>query len=681
MNLRNRSLLILGLIFFAIFIIVAAVSLSVTLSGLDRIEYQDVGEAVNQTRSALNEESQSLLSTTQDWGWWDDMAAFAVNHNTDFINRNADPEGLATIRVHLFVILDPEGNILYDRLMSPDFRQNASVPEDIIRIIRNNPRLIYHAADDTGTNGILLLPEGPMVVASTPILLSDRSGPVRGTILMGRYIEYGPLQRINSFTSYDVALHWQDKVGGDTEQFSALERQLEGKNLLLVPDNESTITGYSPVRDLVGRDMVIGVTMQRGIYRIGLAMIYTYLVLLALWVVMTGLIVVIVMDRTVLHRMELLTSRVRALPDNHEDSPAPVLGGNDELAVLEQSILASRAGLLMSERQLRVFINAMPDPAALYSRDGKLLLANPAFAAYVNKRPEDLTGTMIRDILPSSKIQEYHRDVEEVIRTKAMVQHEDETGEKTLLVSHYPVLDGAGNVVQIGLLTFDISERKRLENALRNVMKKISLLNTVIFNDIQNKIFVQRGYQELLRTMVVDPKVREFLEKEEAAIKEIQSSLEFARQYSDMGIHPPRWQDVNEVMVFAVSHLDLGSLRRDFNLEGLEIYADSLLERVFFNLAENVIRHAKTATVIRAGYQITENGAMIFIEDDGVGIPAGSKERIFEKGAGTEGAVGLFLSREILSITGITIRETSGPGKGARFEMMVPKGSYRLTGT
>ncbi|MDD4136720.1 MAG: PAS domain-containing protein, partial [Methanoregula sp.] len=375
-----------------------------------------------------------------------------------------------------------------------------------------------------------------------------------------------------------------------------------------------------------------------------------------------------------------LTNRVRALSENHEDIPAPALSGNDELAALEQSILASRADLLMSERQLRVFINALPDPAALYSRDGTILLANKAFAAYFKKHTDELTGTMIRDHAPPEEMKKYFQQANRAIREKAVVQNEIESAGKTLLISHYPVLDSRGEVVQVGLLTFDISERKRLENALQKVTKKIALLNTVIFNDIQNKIFVQRGYQELLRREAADPRFHEFLDKEESAVKEIQTSLEFARQYNDMGINPPRWQNVNEVMVFAISHLDLRNFKRDLQLSGMEIYADSLLERVFFNLVENVIRHARDATVIRSGYTITDAGAIIVIEDDGPGIPAEAKERIFEKGAGTGGAVGLFLSREILSITGITIRETGVPGRGARFEITVPAGSYRLTG-
>ena len=121
-----------------------------------------------------------------------------------------------------------------------------------------------------------------------------------------------------------------------------------------------------------------------------------------------------------------------------------------------------------------------------------------------------------------------------------------------------------GEVIQLGLIAFDISERKRLENALQKVTKKISLLNTVIFTDIQNKVFVQMGYLELARQITEDPRVKTYLEKEEAVVKEIQSSLSFARQFNDMGMNPPRWQNVQDVILFAVSHLELGGLVAGF---------------------------------------------------------------------------------------------------------------------
>lgn len=676
MNLRNRSLLILSLTFLVFFIIIAAVSLSVTLSGLDRIEYQDMEDSMNQVQSTLSAEASSLLLTTHDWAWWDDMAEFSVNRNTVFLEHNANTDSMATLRIHHLIIFDNDGDMLYGRSLSPDFRSNTSVPEDLLELIRLNPSLI--ARDTTGVSGVLLTQEGPIVFASAPILHSDMSGPVSGTVIMGRYLEHGPLQRISDMTGYQLTIDPRGKEAAIVTR-PDIQGLLSGEvTLVLVPDNETATTGYSTVRDLTGKNLIIGVSMERQLHRIGIANITTYLVLLALWAIMTGLIVAAVMDRTVLQRMGRLTDHVRSLSGNREEVPVPVLSGDDELAELERTIIESRRALLIREEQLRVFVTAMPGPAALFSREGVIRLANPAFARVMGRSLPEVTGSDIRSFFPPDELGKYERFVQEAIRQKEAVHFENEIGGRTILMSFYPVLDNSGEVIQLGLLTFDISERKRLENALQKVTKKIALLNTVIFSDIQNKVFVQMGYLELAKNAAADPRLNTYLEKEEAVVREIQSSLRFAKQYNDMGMSPPRWQNVLDVMLFAVSHLDLGTITREFHLEGLEIYADSLLERVFVTLVENTLLHAKQATVIRAGFTSAGENAVIVVEDDGPGISEERKEEIFRKGIGAGGASSLFLSREILSITGITIRENGVSGKGARFEITVPKGSFRF---
>jgi PAS domain S-box-containing protein len=679
MNLRNRSLLILGLTFFIFFIIIAAVSLSVTLSGLNRIEHQDMADSVAQTKATINAESVSVLSTDQDWAWWDDIYYYADGQNPGFPVSDANPAALATLRLNLFMILDGNGTLLYGQVLSPDFQTNESVPADLETLVRKSPLLTTHHADDQGISGLLITPGGPMAVASVPILRSDRNGPAHGTLVIGRYLEYGPVRTISDMTGFNVSLVWNGKEISGQGLPAGLENQ-KGENLILVSDNENTITGYSTVRDISGRDLIVKVSMGRTLYRIGIANMFTYLVLLALWGIMTGFIVVVIMDRMVLQRMSRLTDHVRSVSSDREDLIAPVLSGNDELAELEKTIITSRKDLLMREKQLRVFINAIQGPAALFSREGKILLANPAFADQLNSSPEEVTGSFFRSRLPNNDIARYDRFVQEAIRKKEVIHFEVETNGKTLFMSFYPVLGSDGEVIQLGLLSFDISERKRLENALQKVTKKISLLNTVIFTDIQNKVFVQMGYLELARQMAPDPRQKSYLEKQEAVVREIQSSLSFARQFNDMGMNPPRWQNVQDVILFALSHLELGGLVRNFSLDGIEIYADSLLERVFVTLIENTIRHAKGATAISAGYMISGDDAVIYVEDDGPGIAADKKEEIFKKGMGAGGSTSLFLSREILSITGITLHETGIEGKGARFEIRVPKGSYRIAG-
>ena len=105
-----------------------------------------------------------------------------------------------------------------------------------------------------------------------------------------------------------------------------------------------------------------------------------------------------------------------------------------------------------------------------------------------------------------------------------------------------------------------------------------------------------------------------------------------------------------------------------------------LLEKVFYNLFDNALRYGgPKMTTIRFSYQESGQGILISVEDDGVGITTEDKKRLFERGFGHHTGLGLFLSREILSITGITITENGEPGRGARFEIVVPKRGFRFS--
>jgi PAS domain S-box-containing protein len=227
----------------------------------------------------------------------------------------------------------------------------------------------------------------------------------------------------------------------------------------------------------------------------------------------------------------------------------------------------------------------------------------------------------------------------------------------------------------------DITERKKAEDALQQVTKKLMLLNSVTFNDIQNAVFSLNGYLELEKTGSDNEAVKKYREREEESVQKISDSLTFAKSYQDLGVKPPQWQNVNQSFILGISHLDFSSIHRNVGVDNLEIYADSLLERVFYTFADNVLRHAPSATQVTIGYQLSGDSIVLFFEDNGNGIPDAIKEKIFERGFGTQKGMELFLVREILSITGITIRESGEPGKGARFEMIVPKGGYRFMGT
>jgi len=227
----------------------------------------------------------------------------------------------------------------------------------------------------------------------------------------------------------------------------------------------------------------------------------------------------------------------------------------------------------------------------------------------------------------------------------------------------------------------DITGQVHAQEALKLANRKLGLLSGITRHDIRNQLQALSGYLELSKTTTADPaRTSEFTEKEMRIAGTITRLINFTRDYEDMGVKAPAWQNVHRVMGNVITLLPMRGIRVDAGDPALEVFADPLLERVFYNLIDNALRYGgDKMTAIRVSSRPGENGLIVEFRDDGAGIAPPDKAHLFEKGFGKNTGLGLFLSREILGITGITITETGEPGKGARFEIVVPKGAYRLT--
>jgi signal transduction histidine kinase len=221
----------------------------------------------------------------------------------------------------------------------------------------------------------------------------------------------------------------------------------------------------------------------------------------------------------------------------------------------------------------------------------------------------------------------------------------------------------------------DITERKRSVQIIQETNKKISLLSSITRHDVANQVSLLKGYATIALMKKPDPVVADFLAKIDTVGSTIARQIEFTREYQELGMHAPGWHRIREIVAQQKTEGISFSCTCD-----AEIYTDSMIAKVFFNLFDNATRHGERVTAITVGCERAPDGGMfVVVEDNGVGIPGDEKEKIFEKGYGKNTGYGLFLAREILAITGITISETGIPGAGARFEIIVPKDGYRFT--
>jgi len=242
--------------------------------------------------------------------------------------------------------------------------------------------------------------------------------------------------------------------------------------------------------------------------------------------------------------------------------------------------------------------------------------------------------------------------------------------------------DTQGNPIRVMGVFQDITGRKQAEDTLFKINQKLNILSQLTRKDLTNQLFVLSSYLELTKKQLAgQDRIIETVQKGVHAIQSIHEIIEYSKDYQDMGAKPPKWQNVKMEMLFGLSHLSIGKIQHSLETEDLEIFADPLLEKVCQRLFENSVKHGNHVTRIRVWHSVTPEGVTIVFEDDGIGIPQEKKEQIFLRGEGTRVSMrSLIFVREILDITGITIRENGEPEKGARFEMTVPKGAWRMTG-
>ncbi len=333
-----------------------------------------------------------------------------------------------------------------------------------------------------------------------------------------------------------------------------------------------------------------------------------------------------------------------------------------------------------SEKRLRSYIDNAPDGVFIADETGRYLEVNPAACLITGYKKEELLAMRIPDLLPPESLEASAKHFNEVI-TSGQGSGELQFRHKDGSLRYWSV-----DAVRLSPTRFigfvkDITVRKQAEDSLRRVNQKLNVLSQLTRTELISQIFLLDGYVEMAKSYAAgQDRIIETLQKGEKAIRLLRGTIAYSKDYQDMGVTPPVWQNVKRTMLFGLSHLPISNINHSLETENLEVFADPLLEKACQRLFENSLAHGGHVSRIRVWHTVTPDGVNLFFEDDGIGIPVEMKEQIFLHDDTRTSVRGLFFIREILDITDISIRETGEMGKGARFEMAVPRGMWRITG-
>ncbi len=335
-----------------------------------------------------------------------------------------------------------------------------------------------------------------------------------------------------------------------------------------------------------------------------------------------------------------------------------------------------------SEEKYRALTENTPD--ILFSTDmaGNITYASPQINKY-GFLEEEVVGKPLRTFIHPADIDQvesnFSRELKEGAQFVSQFRILDKWGttwwfeEKSTLR-----LDLSGKPVGIYGILRDVTERKRVEDAIEIANKKLNLMNQITRHDILNTITGLLGCVDMAKATNSPEEKEQLLNDIRELTRVIQRHITFTREYQEVGVHLPQWQNVNDIINKVLQNFSKSGITFSSEFEKTEIYADPLLEKVFYNLVDNAMRYGDTITTISIYPSISDKGLSLIFEDNGVGVEDGQKREIFKRGVGKNTGMGLFLTAEILAITGITIEENGTLGKGARFEIRIPNGTWRL---
>ena len=228
-------------------------------------------------------------------------------------------------------------------------------------------------------------------------------------------------------------------------------------------------------------------------------------------------------------------------------------------------------------------------------------------------------------------------------------------------------------------LDSELKRTQEADKALMSANRKLGLLSGITRHDILNQIRALTMISSLLREKIGDDETAEQpLEIMNNVIATMESQITFTREYEKLGSKGTEWMNVGSLVTEVAEDPAFRQITTELTTGSLEIFADPLFKRVIFNLFDNAVRHGEGVTRMTVSFHEDSDGGLLIFSDDGCGVPENMKEKIFWKKIGKNTGYGLFLAQEILSITGMTIRETGEIGIGARFEIWVPVECYRF---
>jgi PAS domain S-box-containing protein len=404
MNLRTKTFLIILVVWIFVSLAMVLYLSNFIKEGAVKEDAQITRDKVGQLKAQIEARQLEIATIVQDWATWDDTYNYLSDRNHQYIHSKFASSTFFNYHLNFASIYDSSGNLVFSQYYTevagetPNiiYFEAADTPQELSAYLNNsNPFL----GNSSGINGIISLPGNPMYLASYPILPSQSNGPIRGTLIFGRYLDQQEIQNLpginhlkpQGFKINDPSI---PVYFPDTSELTS------GNNISVRTIDEQTSAGFLLIPDIQGHPAyIVKIETPRVLYTQAKINVTYYSFSLVVFGLLVIVVILFVLEKLVISRISLLSGRVAIIGRKGDLSTRLISQGKDEISSLAGNINGMLASIEQS-RQLQqdsetfnlALLNDSPIAIEVINPDGSIRYANPALEKLIGYTKAQVIG-------------------------------------------------------------------------------------------------------------------------------------------------------------------------------------------------------------------------------------------------------------------------------------------------
>lgn len=338
-SIRAKTIVAIAVVLVLLLLISALLLQNFVLHSYLQLEEQAIHTDLARINHAIEIAVDDVDTSTLSWSAWDETYTFVEDRNQAYLDANTSDNWFVRYNINMMVFVDSSGQIVFSKYYDLARRTSGVVPPEFVRYLSSNPTLLRFDQPNSRHAGMIVLPQGPLIVSARPIVRDDETGPIRGTVVFGRYLDSVKIAELSKLTELPFTVSSLDATGDSPDTQAARATLRTGSQTVVDPLNDTVVVGYGRISDITNRPaLVTRLEQPRDVYTQGQRQSRYLLLALALGGVLLGAVILFLVERLVLQRVVRLDARVAQIGTGGDLTERVAVLGGDELAHLGASI-------------------------------------------------------------------------------------------------------------------------------------------------------------------------------------------------------------------------------------------------------------------------------------------------------------------------------------------------------